>query len=805
MGLLPLATPAAPSSDHWSFQPISRPAPPDVASPFVVNPVDSFILRQLQARDLHPSQRAARTILIRRLYLVMHGLPPTPEQVDAFVNDPSPRAWQKLVGRVIDSPRYGERWARHWLDIVRFGETTGFETNRERPNAWPYRDWVIQAFNEDKPYDRFVMEQIAGDALDEPIGTAFLVAGPHDIVKSPDINLTLMQRQDELADILDTSGTAFLGLTVGCARCHDHKFDPISQADYYSMQAVFGGVEHADRSLPLTPQQIEQLDRLDATIAALRKSLAEFLPAPGTNTTNGLRPAVNATRNVDRFPPVKAAFVRFTITQSSASEPCLDELEIFSDERNVALADAGAVATSSGDFVHPLHKLEHVHDGRHGNARSWISSQSSGGWVQIELPEPRVIDRVEWGRDREGQFKDRLAIGYRIEAALEPGGWTLLASSANRLPPGSDKSPAPEYDFSKAPPARAALGRQWWVDLESAERERETLKQTQTVYAGQFNQPGPTHRLYRGDPMAKREEVPPDGIQSLGSLNLHTTTPEQERRLTFARWLVRPDNPLTSRVIVNRLWQFHFGIGLVDTPSDFGANGTSPSHPELLDWLAQELRSNGWSLKHIHRLILLSNTWRQDSQPHPEALRADGDSRLLWRFPPRRLEAEAIRDCILTVSGVLDLRMGGPGYSAFEVDLENVRHYFPKKTFGPEDWRRMVYMTKVRQEQDAVFGVFDCPDASMVMPRRSRSTTPLQALNLLNSVFVMQQSDLLAGRLRNECGTSTTDQVREAFELCFGRVPEEDEMAEAVAFITREGLPQFARALFNSNEFLFIP
>jgi len=793
------------STDHWAFQPLRQEPPPSADPSWVRNPIDAFIRAKQEENQLKPSPRASKETLIRRLYLVMHGLPPSPAQVEAFRNDTFGDAWARLVDQVLDSPRYGERWARHWLDLVRFGETTGFETNRERPNAWPYRDWVIRAFNEDKPYNRFVMEQIAGDALGEPVGTAYLVAGPHDIVKSPDINLTLMQRQDELADILNTTGTAFLGLTVGCARCHNHKFDPITQKDYYAMQAVFAGVEHAERAVPLSPRQSEEIARLDRRIADLRKSLTVFLPNPEDSPSGSLRPAVNARHNTDLFPPVQARFIRFTIEKSSASEPCIDELEIFAGERNVALASAGAVATSGGDFVHPLHKLEHINDGRYGNARSWIAREAGGGWVQIELPEPARIDRIEWARDREGQFADRVAVDYRIEAALEPGAWTLLASSATRQPFGSTEPPAPDYDFSKASPEQVTQGRQWLAELDTAQRERDRLRQTQTVYAGQFNQPGPTHRLYRGDPMAQREEVAPDAIEVMGSLGLETSTPEQRRRLAFAQWLVRPDNPLTARVMANRIWQFHFGAGLVDTPSDFGANGVPPSHPLLLDWLARELQANRWSLKHIHRVILLSSTWQQDSRPDAAALRVDGTSRLLWRFPPRRLEAEAIRDCILATSGVLDLSMGGPGFSAFEVDLENVRHYFPKKSYGPEDWRRMIYMTKVRQEQDSVFGAFDCPDASQVMPKRSRSTTPLQALNLLNSAFVLQQSDLLAERLRSECGASPEGQVRQAYELCFGREPGPAEVDEATAFIREEGLTQFARALFNANEFLFIP
>ncbi len=334
--------------------------------------------------------------------------------------------------------------------------------------------------------------------------------------------------------------------------------------------------------------------------------------------------------------------------------------------------------------------------------------------------------------------------------------------------------------------------------------QRNALATQTMVYAGAFSQPGPTHRLYRGDPNSPREVVVPAAIRALDDLQLASDSAEQQRRLAIARWIAGQQNPLTARVMVNRLWQFHFGTGIVDTPSDFGGNGTAPTHPELLDWLAAEFIDSGWSIKHMHRLILMSNTWQQDSRPRPEALAVDADTRLLWRFPPRRLEAEGIRDCILAVTGKLDLRMGGPGFSAFQVEQENVRHYFPKSDYGPEDWRRMIYMTKVRQERDSVFGIFDCPDASQVTPKRSRSTTPLQALNLLNSRFVMQQADFLVERLAEEA-QAPTDKVIRAYELCFAREPDPDEIAEAIQFTKATDWRQFARAMFNSNEFVFIP
>lgn len=935
---------------HWSFVPVKRPESADS--------IDGFIERKLEENGLSLSEEADRRTLIRRLYFVMLGLPPRPEEVEAFVADEDPGAWKWLVERVLASPHYGERWATHWLDLVRFGETQGFEMNRERPNAWHYRDWVIDSFNSDKPYDQFVREQIAGDALGADIGTGFLVAGPFDQVKGKDPKLRQMQRMNELDDIINTTGTAFLGLTTGCARCHNHKFDPISQQDYYALQAVFAGVLHGDRALPLPEKTKQQIAELDRKIADLEEKLTRFLPTdsplsiaiddteaealqkprgraektggpspnlgrngytwwsnvPGKDIASwhpevrgryriwiswgagysthssdaryllrsgnrvteiartdqqrladgsgkpesralwsGLhdagvhalspedaivlrggetgtaitadaiffqpvgddenesseapvfRPAVSPLKNVERFPPRLARFVRIVIEETNSGEPCIDELEIFAGERNVALASNGAKARSSGDFVHPKHKLAHINDGRYGNDRSWIAKQAKGGWVQIELPETVAIDRIEWARDRSGEFRDRLATRYRIEVATESGEWSQLAHSSDRLTHDQKKEPSREYRFTGILETEAEEGRAWLAQLESARKQRASLRESTLVYAGKFEQPGPTHRLYRGEPDAKREEVSPGAISAFSSLELPRNAPEQERRLAIANWIASEENPLTARVIANRIWQFHFGAGLVDTPSDFGRNGVPPTHPELLDWLATELVSNGWSLKHLHRVLLHSTTWKQDHRPRPEALKIDATSRLLWRFPPRRLEAEGIRDAILSASGVLDLETaGGPGFSAFEIEAENVRHYHPKKKYGPEDWRRMIYMTKVRQEKDVVFGTFDCPDASQAVAKRSRSTTPLQALNLLNSHFVMQQAELFAKRLEAEA-ESTNHRVERAWQLCFHRSPDHSELTDAIAFIEDEGLVQFTRALFNANEFVFIP
>ncbi|MDB4500395.1 DUF1553 domain-containing protein [bacterium] len=936
---------------HWSFLPIrsSKEAT-----------IDSLISNTLAKNGLTLSSKAKRRTLIRRLYLVMLGFPPNPQQVQTFVNDTRETAWPDLVEQVLSSPHYGERWGSYWLDLVRFGETHGFEMNRERPNAWQYRDWVIDSLNDDKPYNQFVREQIAGDALEAHVATSFLVAGPNDQVKGQDPKLRLQQRMNELDDMINTTGTAFLGLTTGCARCHNHKFDPISQRDYYAMQAVFAGVQHSERTIPISAETLAQIAELERETAELTTKLKPFHavsteagllleePVEGTHTkgsastkpgktkhqfggttyhywknipnqpsvtyrprakgsyriwlswgaghpnhstdaqyvlisgdeTHSLatvnqqlgvgesgpvknktawsgfldagvhtlkptdvisliggqtgpfviadaiflqpittsspqpqhakrpaqRVAVNAKLNEEYFPARMARFVRFTIEKTTSGEGCIDELEIFSDNKNIALASLGAKVTSSGDFIHPLHNLPQINDGEYGNPRSWIAKSEQGGWVQIELPEPTLINHIRWGRDRTGKIIDRLPIGYRIEAATEQGKWHLIANSADRSERNSTGATDPSrYEFAGLTASQFKQGKEWLSKLTEIKTRLSALNQTDRVYAGSFTQPGPTHRLYRGEADAKREQIAADAIEVFTNLGLSNDTPEQERRLSLANWIGADDNPLTPRVIANRIWQFQFGAGIVDTPSDFGRNGTPPTHPELLDFLAHQLISHGWSLKHLHRLILHSQTWQQSDEPNAESLSIDAGSRLLWRFPPRRLEAEALRDSILAVTGALNLESaGGPGFNPFEVEMENVRHYHEKKAYGPADWRRMIYMTKVRQEREHVFGAFDCPDASMVVPKRSRSTTPLQALNLLNSQFIMQQAGMFADRLSKEAD-SNSDRIRLAWNLCFQRDPSELELRESTEFIQNSGLGQFTRAMLNTNEFVFIP
>lgn len=735
-------------SNHWSLQPIAAIQPPPRRDAWESNGVDAFILAKLVESNLAPSPPADRRTLMRRLYFDMLGLPPTPEELAAFIADPRSDAYEQLVERVLASPRYGERWAQHWLDVVRFSESAGFETNHERPNAWPYRDYVIAAFNDDKPYSQFISEQLAGDAVAETAATGFLVAGAFDQVKSPDVGLTQMQRQDELADMTNVTGTTFLGLTVGCARCHNHKFDPILQKDYFALQAMFAGVNHGESPL-ITPDQ--------------------------SHSDDGLRSVVNAQQNEDRFPPREAIAVRFTIgATNNGIEPCIDELEVWTaaddpaKSHNVALAERGARPSASGTYPgSEKHQLAHLNDGKYGNDWSWISDANGVGYARIDFAEPTVVNRVTWGRDRLGGFADRLPTTYRIELLESDGEWVEVSSSTTRRP---------------------------YVDAR------------QMVYAGTFTQPlEPTRRLFRGDPLAPKEAVAPDVLSVLGTLGLEIDAPERERRLALARWIVSGDNPLTARVMANRIWQAHFGVGLVDTPSDFGVNGTRPTHPDLLDWLARQFIESGWSVKSLHRLILRSSAYQQSNQPRQDCLAIDADSRLLWRYPPRRLESEAIRDSVLQIAGALEGAMGGPGWRAFEPNDNYVRVYEPRSEFGPPEWRRMIYMQRIRMRPEGVFGVFDSPDGGQTCPKRGSSITAIQALNLFNSGFMIQQAALMGERLQREAGPAAIAQVDRAFQLAFNRPPEAEELAAAKLMIETHGLQAFCRSVLNANELMFIP
>jgi hypothetical protein len=815
---------AVDKTDHWSFRPVERPPVPSVRdAAWPRNDIDRFILARLEAESLKPSPEADRRTWLRRATFDLTGLPPTPEELEQFLADTSPAAHERVIERLLASPRYGERYAQHWLDVVRYADTHGYEVNTERPNAWPYRDYCVAAFNADLPYDRFVREQIAGGEPGKEASTGFLVTaavllpgqiGADDVSKRA-------ARQDALNDIIVNTSDTILGLTVGCARCHDHKFDPVTARDYYSLQAFFAGVEYGERVLQ-TPEALacrKELDAVRKRIGEIDRELPRYQPLARAGHT---RPAVTANHTIDRIAPISARRLRFTILDTNAYEPCIDELEVFdTDGRNVALATAGTTPSSSGNLVTAgVHELEHVNDGQYGNGRSWMAATQKDGWVMLEFAEAVTIEQVAWSRDRTGKFKDRLPTAYRIEVSAgtkDADGWVLVADSTDRLPFGTKND--------KDQSLLAGLSSEERATVTAIEKERatlqgraSTLERDSRVFAGSFKQPHPVHLLNRGDAEQRKEELSPESPAVFANLvapvSLSNDAPEPDRRQALAAWLADPKHPLPARVMVNRIWQWHFGNGLVDTPNDFGRNGSRPSHPELLDWLADEFVTNGWSIKHMHQLIMNSATYRQASAMHPAGLGKDADTRLLWRYPPRRLEAEALRDTMLTVSGRLNLDMGGRGFDLFK-SRGGLSGFPPIETFDDAGRRRMIYAHKVRMEKEDVFGAFDCPDAGQSMARRRQSTTPIQALNLFNSPFTIQESQAFAARIEADIAKESPEhaadaepvrrQIDRAFQLAYARSPDAVEASASEAVVREYGLPTLCRVIFNSNEFLFVP
>jgi hypothetical protein len=807
--------------DHWAFHGVVRPAPPAVRDErWPRNDLDRFILARLETEGLLPSPDADRARWLRRLTLDLTGLPPTPEEIDAFLADEAPNAQERVVDRLLASPRYGERMAQHWLDVVRYADTHGYEVNTERANAWPYRDWVVAAFNADMPYDTFVRRQLAGDADRDDAATGFLVTAavllPGQI--GADDASKRLARQDALNDILINTGESFLGLSIGCARCHDHKFDPLSLRDYHALQAVFTGVTYEDRELRSAEADARRAEIAShrAAIASLDAARTARAPLVGNGSP---RASVSPRLNVDRIVPRRATRVRFTILATNSLEPCIDELEVFDAEgRNVALASAGATVISSGDNVAPgRHELPFVHDGLEGNERSWMSNTTGGGWVEITFAAPVMVDRIVWARDRKGVYTDRTAIEYRIELAdgadvpLEQ-----VADASDRQPFGASAPTQAPADGSAPADGLSEEDRAALAGID-AEKTRLTARIAEidrglTVFAGRFSSPEPARVLHRGDPEQPGDEVGPRSPLAfddrLPPLALPTDAPEQARRMALADWIVHPANPLAARVIANRVWQWHFGTGLVETSSDFGRSGALPSHPELLDWLAADLVAHGWSLKKLHRSIVLSATYRQGDAMTAEGLAKDSGNRLLWRYPSRRLEAEGIRDSMLAVGGLLDLSMGGRGFDLFR-SRGGLNGFPPVETFSGDGLKRMIYAHKVRMEKESVFGAFDCPDAGQTMARRRQSTTPIQALNLINSPFTIQVAEAFAARVDRETatgdGSRVERQVKRAVRLALGREPTAEELVDSVVLVGDHSLVAFCRLLLNTGDFVTIP
>lgn len=823
----------------WSFQSLVAVEPPesiDLPAAWADNPIDRFVYQRLAEQGLAPSPPADRRDLIRRVTYGVTGLPPTPEQIREFVADDSPDAYERLVDRLLASPHYGEHWGRHWLDVVRFGESRGFERNEIVNNAWPYRDYVIRSLNEDKPFDSLVREHLAGDAIgkDQPeieAGVIFLVCGPYDDVGNQDAAQAAQIRANTIDEIIRATGEAFLGLTIGCARCHDHKFDPLLQRDYYAWYATFAGVHHGDRTVATAQQRqdreaalqplLQQRDAWNAKLAELEKQIDHAAEAAGDQLrSQWVRPKIERTGTEERFAPVPARYVRLVVLGAESNPAAragygIDEFEVWTASdppRNAALASAGAQAEGqnrvAGDFADAYSAALTI-DGKFG-AR-WLAS---GPELTITLPQLETIDRVLFSSDRRGDAGSHPVANfvseYRIEVSSDAQQWTRVADSYDRQPINAAHRRHRLIQATITPQQRQQQA-EWNRELAQVNRQINAVPDLPVWWAGNFRPiPGPSHVFLGGDPQRTGPTVVPSSLEVLDAVvstyRLDDQTPEGQRRQELADWIVHPDNPLTPRVLANRIWHYHFGTGIVDTPSDFGYMGGQPTHPELLDWLASQLQQHDWRWKPLQRLILLSQTYRQSSAYRPQAARVDADSRLLWRFPPRRLSAEEIRDTLLTIADRLDLQPGGPGFRLYRYLQDNVATYIPLDEHGSETYRRAVYHQNARSSVMDLLTEFDCPDNAFAAPRRASTTSPLQALTMLNHRFSLDMADAFAERLQRETESQdAADQVQRAFALAYGRSADAIEQDAAVAVVERYGLRAFCRALLNSNELIYLP
>lgn len=850
----------APDQEHWSFQPVRKPAVPEsVPTESSANPIDAFIRRRLTEAGLASSAATDRRTLMRRVTLDLTGLPPSPDVVAAFVDSEGDgvEAYAHQVDGLLKSPRYGERWAQHWLDVIRWAETVGFETNLQRSTAWPYRDWVIAALNDDKPYNEFLFEQIAGDTVGVDAALGFLVAGPANLSGQigRDEESMRQARQDELDEVIRTVSQSIFALTLDCARCHSHKFDPLTQRDYYAMQAVFAGMKYGERRWrgPLNDQWTAEIPEVKQQLSTFTTELAAL------RVSHQLRPPINDIQT-ETFQTVAARAVRVRLHATGNGRPAsLYEFEVWSagdqshPQTNVALASLGSIpSASSFALANQSRHFENLVDGSvdQRQAFPWTSASQGPAWIQVDFPRAVRIGSVTWHRG------ESVPADYDIDVLPSNSDeWVTIADSRSRLPRNDDvRDPASVrltgLDSDAIDRVMAAT-----AAVRDTQRKLDRLSAGPQVYAASFvDQPDDTWLLRRGDPMQRVGIVDPavpavlhQVLRSSGAGNSATSgpqhfryadshsskrnagssltgrverardratvaqgipasltkIPESDRRLALAEHVTRADHPLTARVIVNRIWQHHFGTGLVDSPSDFGRMGSQPTHPELLDWLASDFVEHGWSLKRLHRQIVTSQTYQQSSRPQFDAEQVDAGSRLLWRFPPRRLEAEAIRDMVLSVSGKLNPEAGGPGFDLFK-QRGGLVDYVPRETFDETGWRRMIYAHKIRMQAVDIFGAFDCPDAGQMTPQRTRSITPLQSLSLLNSPFVNRQAKFFAERVRDAAGPDAAAQINHSFLLALSRLPSHDERQHMAHLANTHGLSQVCRVLFNTSEFLFL-
>ncbi len=863
--------------DWWSLQPVRRVDPPRVLrNGWAKQPIDAFVLKKMEASGLSPAAEADRLALIRRLSFDLTGLPPTPDEVDTFVGDSAPGAYERLVDRYLASPQYGPRWARWWLDLARYGESNGFEYDEFRPNAWRYRDWVIGALNRDLPYDQFGRLQLAGDVLvpRDPgaiEATGFLVAGAYDTAgqNQQSAAMKAMVRGDELEDVIGTVGQTFLGLTLNCARCHDHKFDPVPQVEYYRLASAFGGVRHGERDLSeIDPDSIASrgrvqahLERIGAIEAPVRRRLGSARKNPPPSA-----PVAVAAWDFDCGPDDRVGSLKLTLHGDAVWAPEGLRLDGKTGYAATSFLPRGLKAKTIEVWV----RLERL-DQRGGGAISvqtrdgsifdaivfaerelgrWMAGsdnfkryRSVSGPIETDaasLPIQIAITYAEDGTIRVFRQGKPYGVPYKSSTAVAfPPGDTQVVFGLRHFPPGGDRMlqgtvvRARLYDRAVNPselaaswgafkdsvdlsviiaalPARLREERSHLLDEVNKLRSAMTGRRRK-AYAVSPRDAGIMRVQIRGNPQQLGEVVAPGGVSAIAGLradfNLAADAPEAERRKRLASWICNAKNPLFARVLVNRLWQAHFGVGLVESPSDLGFNGGAPSHPELLDWLAAELVARGWSLKAMHRLIVSSAAYRQSSRASPSGRPRDAGNRLLWRKAPVRLEAEMVRDAMLAAAGQLDLKLNGPSFHDYRVIKSPGTPAVLYAAVSPDAGglnRRTVFRAWARGGRSAFLDAFDCPDPSTTAPRRQVTTTPLQALSLLNNALVLHLADALAARLVRDVGSDPRNQVDWAYRLAFGRRPQPAEQREAIAVVERFGAATLARAIFNTNEFLYV-
>lgn len=821
--------------DWWSLAPLGQHVIPDVSlAEWPQNEVDHFILSSLEDRELRPSPRATPRELVRRLYFDLLGLPPDPETVFAFEANPSQAAWEALIDELLASNHYGERWAQHWLDVARFGETHGFEYNIPRDDAWHYRDWIIDSLNQDLPYDQFVRMQIAGDVIepDSHAGAAavgFLVAGIHNTVLGASDAMKLQGRHDELEEIAGTLAQTFLGITVNCARCHDHKFDPISTREYYQFVATLDGITHRSRTIRKIYDDAER-HQIAKQLSELTRRLEQRLHENNrtlSSSSNRLTSSGSVSANANGE--------KYTVSFEISPTVWANAEQATTGFESLTLS----LIRSDGSVLvgHDFYPTSWVDAGRRQSfeTQSFAYLGDGTGELSIKLSasplrwhfagaiDNLVIrdsnERVLFSEDFDA-FQERSNTGVQSDTGLKV---FFGLQSDDWQHSGTNTVHAVEYEpnnfavqiFSGAIDEGVQGETQDERELiQSLVSLKATLAGT-TIFTTVGQNPRPMHLLRRGDVRQPTEVVEPGALKSVAGLDasfsLGSNATDAERRLRLANWVTNPDNGPFHRVIVNRIWHYHFGRGIVSTPNDLGFNGDRPSHPELLDWMSIWLRRHNYSMKSLHRLILSSATYQQSSTAtrndnYEHAEHVDSDNRFLWRQNSRRIDAEAFRDTVLAMSGSLNRKMFGPGYRDVSIETVGAAHFYHAiDPIGSEYNRRSIYRFRARGERSALLESFDCPDPSTTTPSRNVTTTASQLLSQWNNGFVVRNSEQLARRIESEFeATTRREQVEAAWLLVLLRPPTPSELQAATRLVETHGLALLCRVLFNCNELVVI-